>query len=90
MMPWWLNALLHPQATYNLYRAVRDLRQAEEQPEPTGLIPGRPGQEINSSPGTLIPPLRPDNPRRVDQDADARARDPRLVRPWRPPTTRGQ
>lgn len=89
MMPWWLNALLHPKATRDLYRAVRDLRQTDESPAPTGLIPGRPGEEVDTGGGAL-PPLRPDNPRRVDQDADARARDPRLVRPWRPPTTRGQ
>lgn len=32
----------------------------------TGLIPGRPGQEVNSGGDTIIPPLRPDPPRPED------------------------
>lgn len=37
-------------------------------PSPSGIIPGRPGQEINSGGDTLIPPLRPEpNPRLKDR-----------------------
>jgi hypothetical protein len=32
-----------------------------------GVIPGRPGQEINSGGDTFIPPLRPDRPRKEDR-----------------------
>jgi hypothetical protein len=34
---------------------------------PHGLIPGRPGQEVNSGGDTILPPLRPDPPRPVDR-----------------------
>lgn len=30
---------------------------------PHGLIPGRPGQEVNSGGDAIFPPLRPDPPR---------------------------
>jgi hypothetical protein len=32
----------------------------------SGLIPGRPGQQVNSGGDAIIPPLRPDPPRPVD------------------------
>lgn len=33
----------------------------------TGIIPGRPGQEVNSGGDTILPPLRPDPPRPEDR-----------------------
>lgn len=35
-------------------------------PRTTGIIPGRPGEEVNSGGDTFIPPLRPTNPRPED------------------------
>lgn len=47
---------------------TRGIRSAVVPPQPTGIIPGRPGQEVNSGGDTFIPPLRPaPNPRLKDR-----------------------
>lgn len=47
-------------------------------PGPTGIIPGRPGQEVNSGGDTFIPPLRPDPPRTEDRHYQRPGPNPRL------------
>lgn len=57
---------------------TRGIRSAVQPPSPTGLIPGSPGQEVNSDGDTFIPPLRPAAPRSEDRHYARHEANPRL------------